>query len=46
MYKNKRISWKYIGIFILAGILGLAVYLPFWNNIFPEAIKAAQTTFA
>ncbi|MEI6426366.1 MAG: hypothetical protein WCO66_03370 [Candidatus Absconditabacteria bacterium] len=46
MWKNKHIPWKYIGIFILAGILGLVAYLPFWNNIFPEAIKAAQTTFA
>lgn len=45
-YSSKKIPRKQIWIWLVAGIFGLIVYIPIWNQIMPEAIKAAGTVVA
>jgi hypothetical protein len=43
---TKHIPWKKILFWTIAGLCALAIYIPLWDRIFPEAVGLAQTTYA
>ncbi|AHB41867.1 hypothetical protein P148_SR1C00001G1089 [candidate division SR1 bacterium RAAC1_SR1_1] len=45
-YTNKKIPWKQTIFRGLAGVIGLAMYIPIWHQIMSEAIKATGTIVA
>ena len=44
-FQKKRFPLKESMYFIIAGLTALAVYIPFWSRIMPEAVKAVSSTF-